>query len=436
LGAATSSYQIEGAVHAAGRGESVWDRFSHTPGKTFQGGTGDLACDHYDRFREDVQLMAKLGLSAYRFSVAWPRVIPDGSGPVNQKGLDFYDLLVDELLENDVTPFATLYHWDLPQALEDQGGWYSRDTAEAFAAYTEVVVKRLGDRVQNWITLNEPWVQAWLGYGNGVHAPGRTDGDAGGVKAGHNLLRAHGKAMRVIRSLAPTARAGITLDFSPIYPGSESPEDSNASILADAAKNGWFLEPVVRRSYPELATTLISYLPDGAVSDMDEIAAPVDFVGVNYYTRSVVEAEPDTGKPRHVEIKGVARMDSGWEIFPEGLRSLLVRLGTEYDIPSLYVTENGAAFSDVPDAHGHIHDERRIRYLEDHIRATANAIAQGAPVDGYFVWSLLDNFEWGSAYDNNTCFGIVHVDFETLERVPKDSAGWYAELIAAHAQPM
>jgi beta-glucosidase len=431
LGAATSAYQIEGAVHAAGRGESVWDRYSHTPGKTFEGGTGDVACDHYDRFREDVQLMARLGLSAYRFSVAWPRVIPDGSGTVNSKGLDFYDLLVDELLTYGITPFVTLYHWDLPQALEDKGGWYVRDTADAFAIYTEAVVRRLGDRVQHWITLNEPWVQAWLGYGSGIHAPGRTDGDAGGVKAGHNLLRGHGKAMQVIRHLAPEATAGITLDFSPMFPASDSEPDARAAALANATKNGWFVEPIAMGAYPAEATELIAHLPPEIDSDMAEISAPVDFMGVNYYTSGRVAADPETGEPRDVPFEDVAHMDSGWQIFPDGLRSLLVRLGRDYGIGSLYVTENGAAFADQVSSDGRVHDERRVKYIADHVRATAQAAADGAPVKGYFAWSLMDNFEWGSAYDENTRFGLVRIDFKSLQRTPKDSAEWYAGLIAA-----
>ena len=400
---------------------------------TFEGGTGDVACDHYHLFREDVALMVELGLTAYRFSVAWPRVIPDGAGEINHRGLDFYDRLVDELLANGITPYPTLYHWDLPQALQDRGGWYDRPTADAFARFTEAVVSRLGDRIQTWITLNEPWVSAFIGHSEGRHAPGKSDGDKGAVTAGHNLLRAHGKAMSVIRSLSPGVRAGITLDFSTIYPESFSDEDKAAAEIADARKNGWFLEPVVRGRYPENSGGLLDLLPDGWESDLAEIAAPVDFIGVNYYTRTVVRASD--GRPEVVRTEGVPRMDSGWEVFPEGLRVLLIRLGSEYGIPSIYVTENGAAYGDGPDSTGRIRDERRTQYLEQHLSAVADAIEDGAPVHGYFVWSLLDNFEWASAYDNNTRFGVIHVDFETQKRLPKDSAHWYADLIAAHGGP-
>jgi beta-glucosidase len=374
--------------------------------------------------------MTDIGVSAYRFSIAWPRIIPEGTGSINQRGLDFYDRLLDRLLADGITPYPTLYHWDLPQALEDRGGWYDRGIADAFELYVEAVARRLGDRIGSWITINEPWVQAWLGYGDTVHAPGRGDGDSGSVVAGHNLLRAHGRAVEVLRRLTPAAKVGITLDFSTIYAASDSEADRKASELADARKNAWFLDPVARGSYPELAADLIRMLPESAEQDMKQIAAPIDFMGVNYYSRTVIRSG-ESGIPMQVRMEGVPRMDSDWEIFPEGLRSLLIRLGAEYSLPSIFVMENGAAFNDAPGTDGRVRDERRTEYLSQHIQAVSDAIGEGAPVHGYFVWSLMDNFEWGSAYDNNTRFGIVYVDFETQQRFLKDSAHWYRSLIVA-----
>lgn len=431
FGTATSSYQIEGAVNEDGRGESTWDRFSGIPGNTFEGGTGAVACDHYHRFRDDVALMADLGLTAYRFSIAWPRIIPAGVGAINESGLDFYDRLVDSLLEHDIRPFATLYHWDLPQALEDKGGWYSRDTASAFAEYAEAIVRRLGDRVNDWITLNEPWVQSWHGYATGEHAPGRHDGNAGGVKAAHHLLLAHGKVMEVIRSLVPRASAGITLDFSPAYPASDSAEDIRATSRFDSGKNRWFLEPVIRGRYPDSADDLTVSLPEGYEADLQVISQPIDFLGVNYYSRAVVSAQPD-GTPSWTRLEGVTRTDFGWEVYPDGLRSLLERLSRDYGVDRLYVTENGAAYSDGPDASGRVHDSRRTEYLVQHFKAARQAMDNGVNLQGYFVWSLLDNFEWAAAYDNRSRFGLVYVDYQTQRRYVKDSAKWYSRLIESH----
>src|SRR5579872_2993112 len=346
-GAATAAYQVEGATHEDGRGESIWDRFCWTPGKVRNDDSGDIACDHYHRYQEDVGLMRWLGLTGYRFSVAWPRILPQGTGRVNDKGLDFYDRLVDELLAAGVEPFATLYHWDLPQVLEDRGGWLDRGTAEAFGRYTEVVVRRLGDRVRHWTTLNEPQVAAWAGYGAGVHAPGRT-GDANAVPAGHHLLLAHGRAVEIIRGECPDATVGITLNLTPIYPASEAEPDLAAARLADSRGNRWFLDPVFRGSYPEEAVRqLRGYLPERYGEDMPVIAAPIDFLGVNYYTRRIVRAGAETGRPIDVRPEGSTFTTMDWEIYPDGLRELLLRLHREYAPRRMYITENGASFEDV-----------------------------------------------------------------------------------------
>ncbi|HEV3309858.1 MAG TPA: GH1 family beta-glucosidase [Chloroflexota bacterium] len=429
FGTSTSAYQIEGAVDEDGRGDSIWDTFSRTPGKTNRGQSGAVACDHYHRFREDIRLMAELGLSAYRFSIAWPRIIPDGTGAVNQKGLDFYDSLVDHLLANGIEPFPTLYHWDLPQTLEDRGGWRSRATADAFEPYAEAVVRRLGDRVSNWITLNEPWVQAWHGYAEGVHAPGSAGGPAGAIPVSHHLLLAHGKAVAVIRSLAPSSRVGITLDLAPSYPASDSPADEQAAREADGRRNRWFLDPVLRGHYPGDMVDLLALLPDGAESDMAAVAAPTDFLGINYYSRMVISARSDGPQSRD---DGVPRTDAGWEIFPKGLNQLLLRVTQEYGVESIYVTENGAAYADGPNGTRDVADIRRQEYLVGHFQAAAAAIASGAKLDGYFVWSFLDNFEWAQAYDDKFRFGIVYVDFDDQTRTVKDSAKWYSALIDSH----
>jgi beta-glucosidase len=394
---------------------------------------GAVACDHYNRYREDVGIMTSLGLNAYRFSVAWPRIIPDGTGAVNSRGLDFYDRLVDELLAKDIIPFVTLYHWDLPQSLEDRGGWYSRDIADAFGAYTTAVVERLGDRVTNWITLNEPWVHSWLGYGLGVHAPGRTDGPEGAVRSAHNLLRAHGQAVQVVRNLYPESRVGITFDLSSSYPATDSEDDTRAAELADISRNRWFLDPVLRGSYPTGMANFEEFLPADAVDDLRVISAPLDFVGVNYYSRMVVTLDEETGlaKPA-ASPESSEYTDAGWEIFPQGLGELLLRLRNEYGVQSIFITENGAAYNDGPSQDGTVADSRRREYLEKHFKVAGNAISQGVPLDGYFIWSLLDNFEWAKGYDDDTRFGIVHVDFETQDRVVKESGKWYAGLISAH----
>ena len=424
-GAATAAYQVEGAATEDGRGESIWDRFSATPGNVANGDTGAVACDTYHRYAEDIRLMRTLGIGAFRLSVAWPRILPEGRGPVNRAGLDFYDRLVDDLLANGLDPYVTLYHWDLPQALEENGGWPVRDTVDAFTEYTEVVVARLGDRVRHWITQNEPWVISWLGYGLGVHAPGRTS-DSDALAAGHHILLAHGRAAEVLRREAPDSEVGIAVDLVPMYPFSDTEADIEAAHREDGFRNRWFLDAVLGRGYPEdMLERYAEILPPIADGDLETIAAPLDFLGINYYTRNVVRA--GVGE---VATEGAEHTDMGWEVYPDGLRDLLVRLHAEYELPDLYITENGAAFPDSRN-NGTVPDPRRIAYLGGHLDAVASAIADGVPVRGYFLWSLLDNFEWAFGYSRR--FGIVYVDFETLERVPKDSFAWYRDFIAAQA---
>ena len=431
-GAATAAYQVEGAIREDGRGESIWDRFCATPGKIANGDTGAVACDFYHRYRPDIALMAGLGLNAFRFSIAWPRILPEGRGPVNAAGLDFYDRLVDELLANGITPFATLYHWDLPQALEDAGGWPERATAEAYVDYVELVVSRLGDRVRLWATHNEPFCAAWLGYGTGRHAPGRkSESDA--VAATHHVLLAHGLGVAALRRACPDADVGIVLDSWPVHPASADPADIAAARIFDGRRNRLFFDPVLRGAYPaDVVADLAGSLPvrDG---DMELIGAPLDFVGVNNYSRHVVRADPDTGEPVDVEVPGVEQTAMGWEVYPDGLHEVLSRLHREYGAPALYVTENGAAFADL-ESNGAIDDSARIAYLERYLGAVAKAIAEGVPVRGYFVWSLLDNFEWAEGYAKR--FGLVYVDFDSQRRLPKASADWYRRVIERNGLPV
>jgi beta-glucosidase len=426
-GAATASYQIEGAAQEDGRGESVWDRFCATPGKVRGGDTGDVACDFYHRYAEDVRLMKELGLDAFRFSIAWPRVLPDGRGTVNAAGLDFYDRLVDELLANGIEPFATLFHWDTPQVLEDAGGWRERSTAEAYVEYAEAVVGRLGDRVRHWITHNEPWVYAWVANAWGLHAPGRTS-EVDAVAVAHHLLLSHGWTVEAIRRLSPEARVGITLNLTHVYPATDTPEDEAAAYRRDGEDNRWFLDPLFRGSYPaDLLDRNELVAPHVRDGDLEAISAPLDFLGVNNYSRFIVAAGADG--PQVVGNPDAEHTDMGWEVYPDGLHDVLVRVARDYEPPAIYITENGAAFPDVRVHDGHVHDLERTAYLESYIAAVGRAIAADAPVKGYFVWSLLDNFEWAHGYSKR--FGIVYIDFPTLERVPKDSFYWYRDLIAS-----
>jgi beta-glucosidase len=422
-GAATAAYQIEGAAAEDGRGESVWDRFCATPGKVRNGDTGAVACDFYHRYPDDIELMRELGLDAFRFSIAWPRIIPDGRGRVNQAGLDFYDRLVDALLAAGITPFPTLFHWDTPQVLEDAGGWPARATAEAFVEYVEVVAGRLGDRITHWVTHNEPWVVAWIGHAWGEHAPGRTS-EADAIAAAHHLLLSHGWATEVLRRAAPDAEVGIVLNLEHVDAASESPADLDAAREMDGMANRWLLDPLFRGSYP----ADMSYEPPLQDGDLAAISTPIDFLGVNNYFRFVVRASGNGAGPQMVKDPDAPMTDMGWEIHPESLYKLLVRVARDYGPRAMYVTENGAAFGDVRVHDGLVHDPERTAYLERHIDAVLRAAADGAPMKGYFAWSFLDNFEWSLGYAKR--FGIVYIDYPTLERIPKDSFYWYRDRIA------
>jgi len=411
-----------------GRGPSIWDTFCATPGKVRNGDSGAVACDFYHRYPQDIELMRELGVEAFRFSIAWPRVVPEGRGAVNAAGLDFYDRLVDALLAAGLRPFPTLYHWDLPQPLEDAGGWRSRATAEAFAEYTEAVVRRLGDRVRDWTTHNEPFCTAWLGHVVGVHAPGLTDVGAG-VAAAHHVLLSHGLAVEVVRRESPGARVGIVFDVWPVHPASDHPSDLDAARETDGVRNRLFLEPVLRGSYPEEVLERLGVTPPVEEGDLARMSRPIDFVGINNYSRTVARANPDGGEPVVEVPAGVPLTAMGWEIYPDALYEVLVRLHREYGVDSLYVTESGAAFDDERGDDGRVDDQDRVSYLEGYLDAALRARAEGIPLEGYFVWSLLDNFEWSEGYSKR--FGIVYVDFETLERVPKSSFHWYRDRIAA-----
>nr|AIF34060.1 beta-glucosidase family 1 [uncultured bacterium] len=428
-GAATAAYQIEGAWNEDGRSESIWDRFSHTPGKVVNDHTGDIACDHYHRWPEDIALMRKIGLQAYRFSISWPRILPAGNGAVNAAGLDFYDRLVDGLLEAGIQPFATLYHWDLPQVLQDRGGWANRDTVAAFTEYADVVVRRLGDRVKHWITHNEPWCTAFLGNWMGEHAPGLRNGPA--LAVAHHVLLSHGEAVPVLRAGSPGAQVGITLNFSPAYPASESEADRAAALRHDGFFNRWFLDPLYGRGYPaDMLEVYGDMMPEVPPGDLERIAVPTDFLGVNYYNRAVIRDDPAAQPLRtgFVEPKG-EYTHMNWEVYPDALRALLERLHRDYAPPRMYITENGAAYYDAL-TDDRVHDESRIGYLRSHLAACAKAIDAGVPLEGYFAWSLTDNFEWAWGYTRR--FGMIYIDYPTQRRIWKDSAHFYAGAIASN----
>ncbi|MGA2976888.1 MAG: GH1 family beta-glucosidase [Spirochaetia bacterium] len=435
-GAATAAYQIEGGVHEDGRGESIWDHFSKKPGAIHNGDTGDVACDHYHRWRDDLECMRDLGLTAYRFSVAWPRVIPRGSGKVERKGLDFYEKLVDALLAARIEPALTLYHWDLPQALQDNGGWTNRDTASWFAEYAACLFTYLGDRVKIWMTLNEPQVAAFLGHAEGIHAPGLKDfGSA--VQAAHVLLHGHALAVQAYRQLSPSAhRIGIALDLHPVYPFTDGISDIEASRIADGQANRWYLDPVLKGSYPDdvlAAYTRHHVAPRAQPGDFELLkACPVDFIGVNYYFPSRVYASDAGGILgfQQGQRKDCPRTDMGWEVYPEGLYDLLTRISREYENPVIMITENGAAYPDQRIENGQVQDQERIEYVSAHLREARRAIQDGVKLEGYFLWSLLDNFEWSSGYAKR--FGITYVDFHTQARTWKASANWYQRVIAAN----
>jgi beta-glucosidase len=457
-GCATSAYQIEGAANEDGRGESIWDRFAKTESARIKDGSnGDVACDHYHLWPEDIALMRKLGIAAYRFSVAWPRILPEGraaTGGVNARGLDFYSRLVDGLLENGITPYLTLYHWDLPQTLQDQGGWANRATAEAFVEYADVVSRHLGDRVRHWITHNEPWCSGLLAHQKGIHAPGLRDWPIA-LAACHHLLLSHGWSVPVVRRNCRAnggadvrgrergSEIGITLNLSPVMPASPSPEDADACRHHDGWMNRWFLEPLFRAAYP--ADMVRDYMARGYLSeagmsfvrpdDLRQIAVQTDFIGINYYNRAVTRSEtiPETDNlPRSIPPANPSECtDVGWEVYPDGMFQVLMRVHLEYRPSKILITENGAAYSEGPDPAGRVADTRRVRYFRDHLVAAQRAIQAGVPVAGYFAWSLLDNYEWEQGYTQR--FGITWVDYPTQERIPKDSALYLRQVIEDNA---
>ena len=439
-GAATSAYQIEGAADEEGRRPSVWDTFCRTPGAVVGGDTGDTAVEHYHRYREDVALMGRIGLQGYRFSLSWARLQPDGRGPVNRQAVDFYRRLLDALEEQGIEPLATLYHWDLPQALEDEGGWRSRGTAERFADYAELAREALGDRITDWITLNEPWCAAFLGYSSGLHAPGVQD-PAGSLVAAHHLLLGHGLAVERLRAGRRPVRVGIAPNFYPVHPLTGSEADADAAHRIDLLMNRLFLEPVRSGAY---AQDILDHV-DGVAGlghirpgDTAVIGAPIDFLGVNYYSAHRVGAGTASGEPSAwpgaedvaFRLVGERLTDTGWDVDPDGFRLQLERIAAAHPGLPIVITENGAAYDDRPDEDGRVDDQDRIAFLRDHLTALHRAIAAGVDVRGYYLWSLLDNFEWSEGYAKR--FGIVRVDYPTQRRIPKASADWYATVIAAN----
>ncbi len=429
-GCATAAYQIEGAANEDGRGPSVWDTFCRTPGKVFGGHTGDVATDHYHLYEADVERMARLGLHAYRFSIAWPRVIPDGKGRVNEAGLDFYDRLVDCLLRHGIKPWATLYHWDLPQALEDEGGWPEREMAQHFERYAQVVAERLGDRVRHWMTFNEPLAFIPFGYANGMHAPGRKEPPKVVARAEHNVLLAHGLAVRALRAACrPDIVVGLVLNPTCVWPAGDSPEDKEAAEKAWMAVNGWWTYPMFAGRYPQdVFEARGDGVPDIQPGDMDVIATPTDFLGINIYFRTLVKADDGPLGFAQVEAPPDApRTAMGWEIWPPALYHTLRQMEDHHPGTVYYEAENGAAFDDQVGADGKVHDPQRVEFLRSHFAQAHRAIQDGIDLRGYFVWSLLDNFEWTSGYSKR--FGLHYVDYESLARIPKDSAYFYKDVI-------
>ena len=443
FGVATASYQVEGAVNEGGRGRSIWDTFSHTPGKTWQGQTGDVACDHYHRVDEDLDLMVELGVDSYRFSIDWPRIQPDGTGPANHAGIDFYSRLVDGLLERNITPFATLYHWDLPQALEDKGGWPARDTAYRFADYADQVAQALGDRIPMWATLNEPWCTAMLGYASGEHAPG-LHSPAKAIAAAHHLNLAHGLAVQALRSRT-NGKLGVVLNIHQIYPESDSPEDVHACRIAQATGNWLYSDPMLAGRYDDLTLEALNpytdwdFIRDG---DLDLIHQNLDMVGLNYYFSSTIRAgrtqsadpAPWLGTQNSQWVAPRPPLtEMGWPIDPHGLTDQITDFHQRYPDVDLVVSENGAAMPDKVSDDGKVHDNDRIDYLDAHFRAIHDALNLGAPVKGYYLWSLMDNFEWAHGYSMR--FGILRVNYDTLERTWKDSARWYQQFLGTRTLP-
>lgn len=431
-GAATSSYQIEGAALEDGRGECIWHRFTHTPGKIKDATNGDIACDHYHRYADDVALMKQLGLQAYRFSVSWPRVLPTGVGPQNPLGLDFYDRLVDELLAAGITPYVTLYHWDLPQALQDRGGWANPDSTAWFTDYAVLMAQRLGDRVQHWITHNEPWVVSLLANWLGIHAPGLTDANTA-YKVAHHVLISHGQAVQAMRPHLPGAEIGITLNMETALPATNSEADHQATHRFDGFFNRWFADPVQKGHYPaDMVAILEPHLEGIDLSAISQAAAPTDFLGINYYSSKLVTDGEDNPLVHVAFVPNprASRTGMDWEVWPDGLAQLLVRLQQDYQPAKIYVTENGSAYPDSEPSNGVVEDPDRTAYLNGHLQAVETAIAEGAKVAGYFAWSLMDNFEWAEGYTQR--FGIIHVDYATQTRTFKRSALTYQQMIAAN----
>jgi beta-glucosidase len=435
-GAATSAYQIEGYPLADGAGPSIWEEFSHTPGSIVGGDTGDIATDHFHRYASDVDLMSELGLTSYRFSIAWARLLPEGTGKVNAAGLAFYDKLIDTLLAKNIAPMVTLYHWDLPQALDDRGGWLNRDSAHWFSEYAHVAFRAFDDRVPKWVTLNEPWVITHEGYVAGAHAPGHRDIHEAPIVT-HNLLRAHGAAVQDYRACGGKHEIGLVVNLEPKYPATNSPEDVAATERMDAYMNRQYLDPVFFGSYPEELSEIYGdgWQRDFPAADWPLIQTPFDFLGINFYSRSVVRDAPDLPlRSARVRQAASVHTEMDWEVFPDALTRVLVWIKDRYGNRPMYITENGAAFDDPPHVDGPIDDPLRVWYLREHLRSAHAAIAQGVDLRGYFAWSLLDNFEWSFGYSKR--FGIVHVDFDTLERTPKSSARFYSDVIRTHGDAL
>ena len=439
-GTATSSYQIEGAPTAGGKGPSVWDTFSHIEGKIKNGDTGDMACDHYHLWRDDIGLLKKLGVNAYRFSISWPRIFPTGKeNEPNQIGLDFYSRLVDALLENQITPFITLNHWDIPQGLEDIGGWTERNIVHDFVKYSYHVSKHLGDRVRNWITHNEPWCVSYLGYIEGHKPPGLINKWSKSLATAHHLLLSHGMAIPEIRNNSKQSEIGITLNLNTAIPASGSTYDEDACRFFDGQFNRLYLNPLYNNEYPDdvfeylktknlISESDLNFIKQG---DLNIISTKTDFLGVNYYSRAVIrneEIDEKNNLPRNVDMG--SKTDFGWEIYPPGIYDLLMKLKKEYKVQNIYITENGCSYGDGPNSEGKINDKRRIEYYRSHLTELKRAIEDGAPCNGYFAWSLMDNFEWAQGFSQR--FGLIWVDFETLERIPKDSYYWYKKYISAN----
>ncbi|MFW5985777.1 MAG: GH1 family beta-glucosidase [Halanaerobiales bacterium] len=428
-GTATASYQIEGAHNEDGKGESIWDRFTHTPGKIVKNYVGDTACDHYHRYREDVALMKEMGVNSYRFSIAWPRILPNGHGKVNRKGLDFYKSLISELHENEIKPAVTIYHWDLPQPLQFHGGWTNKDTVEYFLEYSNILFEELGDSVDKWITFNEPWCISFLSNQIGEHAPGIKDYQSA-LKVAHNLMVAHGKAMDLYREKGLNSDIGITLNLTPVEGMTDSEEDKEALLLMDCYRNRWFLDPVFKGEYPEeLYHIYCDKFGDftGGYEDISTARRDLDFLGINYYSRAVVRYDADDILKAKTVMPEGEYTDMGWEVYPDGLFDLLKRIDDDYGPLPLYITENGAAYQDELED-GRIHDTKRINYLKTHFQSAARAIEAGIPLKGYFIWTLMDNFEWAFGFSKR--FGLLYTDYEdNLKRIWKDSAKWFRDFL-------